>query len=75
MKYRKIFIKYNVYISQPWKYKKLYFTAVKYKKVYFSGEIGCISSAFFVHFLEPTSDFQTPILISGQKHKVWVFIS
>ena len=25
MKYRKILIKYNAYISQPWKYKNLYF--------------------------------------------------
>ena len=24
MKYRKILIKYNAYISQPWKYKNLY---------------------------------------------------
>ena len=25
MKYRKILIKYNAYILQPWKYKNLYF--------------------------------------------------
>ena len=25
MKYRKILIKYNAYISQPWKYKIMYF--------------------------------------------------
>ena len=31
-----------------------------------------MSTAFSVDFLEPTSDFN---LISGQKHKVWVFIS
>ena len=35
-----------------------------------------MSSAFSVDFLEPTSDFQTPVtfLLVDKKHKVWVFI-
>ena len=35
-----------------------------------------MSSAFSVDFLEPTSDFQTPItiLLVEKKDKVWVFI-
>ena len=64
MKYRKICIKYNAYfkkavfhsrenikscISQSWKYK-----------LYFHGW-NWMSSAFSVGFLEPTSEFQTPV--------------
>ena len=79
MKYRKILTKYNAYfkkavfhsrenikscISQPWKYK-LYFTAVKL-------DVLC-----FLHWL-PWAHFRflntCNFLISGQKHKVWVYI-
>ena len=52
MKYRKIFIKYNVYL------KKLYFTCEFIKScishVKIQNEMG------YVDFREPTSDFQTP---------------
>ena len=79
MKYRKILIKYNAYlkrscISQLWKYKKLYFHC--------SENISCISRVkldvlCFVHWLS-LAHFRISnacnFLISGQKHKVWVFI-
>ena len=79
MKYRKILIKYNAYlkrscISQSWKYKKLYFHC--------SENISCISRVkldvlCFVHWLS-LAHFRISnacnFLISGQKHKVWVFI-
>ena len=79
MKYRKILIKYNAYfkrscISHSWKYKKLYFHC--------SENISCISRVkldvlCFVHWLS-SAHFRISnacnFLISGQKHKVWVFI-
>ena len=62
MKYRKILIKYNVYL------KKLYFIAVKIQVVFYGCEnTSCISRVnwmsytFSIDFLEPTSDFQMPI--------------
>ena len=34
MKYRKVLIKYNAYISQPWKYKILYFHSSENTRFY-----------------------------------------
>ena len=69
MKYRNILIRYNVYL------KKLYFTCEIMNGIYLICDIG-YPFAFSLHFLEPTSDFQTPItlLIVYKKNKVWVII-
>ena len=49
MKYKKILIKYNAYISQPWKYKN--FTAVKMQDFIFSRERNRKIGTTFFYFL------------------------
>ena len=58
MKYRKILIKYDAYISKPWKYKNLYFhssdnifTAVKKQDLIFSRERNRKIGTTFFYFL------------------------